>query len=109
MRMHIFYSAFKPNNAGWGYSKSYSEHFSNIFGNKESAEVHNSPGEESASLSETSDLPKEFKDAVAALAPLKEAAPELYTQAVDKLRAHYESSSWKTCFFNQLISLSQWP
>ena len=93
MRMHVFFSAFKPNNDGWGYSKSYSEKFSSIFGKKKSAEVYNSPTKEPASLSETYDLPKDFKDAVAALAPLKEAAPELYKQAVDALRAHYEGSS----------------
>ena len=152
--MHVFCSAFKPNNDGWGYSQSYSENFSSIFGKKKkkrggyvpswkksaevhkssteepvslsepsdppkdikdnassifgkkkkkrggyvpswkkSAEVHESPTKEPVSLSETSDPPKDIKDAVAALAPLKEAAPELYTQAVDALRAHYEGSS----------------
>ena len=105
MCMHVFYSAFKPNNDGWGYSQSYSENFSSIFGKKKkkrggyvpswkkSAEVHESPTKEPVSLSETSDPPKDIKDAVAALAPLKEAAPELYKQAVDALRAHYEGSS----------------
>ena len=104
MRMHVFYSAFKPNNDGWGYSKSYSEKFSSIFGKKKkkrggyvpswkkSAEVHESPTKEPVSLSETYDLPKDFKDAVAALAPLKEAAPELYTQAVDALLANARGS-----------------
>ena len=47
------------------------------------------PAEEPGSLSE-SERDQDFKDTVAALAPLKESKPELYKEAVDALCAHFK-------------------
>ena len=100
----MYSAAFKPNNDGWGYSQSYSDNFSSIFGKKKKKmggfvpswkkkSTDRTPtATEEAVSPETKDIPKDIKDAVAALAPLKEAAPELYTQAVDVLLSKARSS-----------------